>query len=560
MEPGGQRWTRDLPDAAVHGPVTDTAPVWPPCSTAAVLDARGPAPPRRGAAGARRALAPRRPARTRRPRGRPRARGRVRRPRHRAGRAAGRRRPPPAARPRRPAGGPAPGRGVAALPGGRLRRRHRCRRRPGVVAAALGRVAGGPGRGARRRLPGVGRGRAARSPTAPSPARPRATSSCARAACRWSTRTAPRSWPARGVLLDARAGARYRGRPSRSTRGPGTSPGRATPRPPSTSARTAAGCRRDVLAGRYGALGVDPAAASGVGAYCGSGVNATAVVLALEYAGSARPTDPPRCTRAPGRSGPPTPAAPSRPAPRRERPRGSPARPRDVRRVPDVAGSPRFPTMSPRAAVVWTPEFLSYDLGADHPLNPVRLDLTMRLAARARRAGRASSLLEPEPAADEELHRVHVPSYLAAVRRRPRSGDDVGHGLGTDDNPIFVGMHEASALVCGGSLLAAREIAEGRADRAVNIAGGLHHAMRDHAAGVLRLQRLRRRDLLAARPRLRAHRLRRRRRPPRRRRAGRVLRRPPGADDLPAPAPADAVAGHRLAGRVRRGQGGGLRR
>jgi thiosulfate/3-mercaptopyruvate sulfurtransferase len=33
------------------------------------------------------------------------------------------------------------------------------------------------------------------------------------------------------------------GRPNRSTRRPGTSPGRATPRPPSTSARTAAGCR-----------------------------------------------------------------------------------------------------------------------------------------------------------------------------------------------------------------------------------------------------------------------------------------------------------------------------
>ncbi len=36
--------------------------------------------------------------------------------------------------------------------------------------------------------------------------------------------------------------------------------------------------------------------------------------------------------------------------------------------------------MSTRAAVVWTPQFLSYDLGDDHPLDPVRLDLTMRLA------------------------------------------------------------------------------------------------------------------------------------------------------------------------------------
>ena len=138
--------------------------------------------------------------------------------------------------------------------------------------------------------------------------------------------------------------------------------------------------------------------------------------------------------------------------------------------------------MSPRAAVVWTPEFLTYRLSPDHPLNPVRLDLTIRLAGELGVLD-GVDLLEPEPAPDAELHRAHVPSYLEAVRLAPVKGDDPAHGLGTDDNPIFEGMHEASCLVCGGSLLAAREIAEGRADRAVNIAGGLHHAMRDHAAG-----------------------------------------------------------------------------
>ena len=60
------------------------------------------------------------------------------------------------------------------------------------------------------------------------------------------------------------------------------------------------------------------------------------------------------------------------------------------------------------------------------------------------------------PAAEEDLHRAHVPSYLEAVRRAPDTGDDPAHGLGTDDNPVFHGMHEASCLVCGGSLLAAR--------------------------------------------------------------------------------------------------------
>jgi acetoin utilization protein AcuC len=138
--------------------------------------------------------------------------------------------------------------------------------------------------------------------------------------------------------------------------------------------------------------------------------------------------------------------------------------------------------MSPRTSVVWTPEFLSYQLSDDHPLNPVRLDLTMRLAAGLGVLD-GVEVLAPEQASDEDLLRVHVPSYLTAVRSAPHEPFGVGHGLGTDDNPIFLDMHEASALIAGGSLLAAREIAEDRADRAVNLAGGLHHAMADRAAG-----------------------------------------------------------------------------
>ncbi|GAA2798589.1 acetoin utilization protein AcuC [Crossiella cryophila] len=138
--------------------------------------------------------------------------------------------------------------------------------------------------------------------------------------------------------------------------------------------------------------------------------------------------------------------------------------------------------MGDRVAVVWDESFLSYDLGGDHPLNPVRLDLTVRLA-RSLGVLDGVGLHLPVPATDAELERVHEPSYLAAVQAAPTSAWDVGHGLGTPDNPVFEHMHEASALVAGGSLVAARAIAEGRADRAVNLAGGLHHAMAGHAAG-----------------------------------------------------------------------------
>lgn len=138
--------------------------------------------------------------------------------------------------------------------------------------------------------------------------------------------------------------------------------------------------------------------------------------------------------------------------------------------------------MGKPAAVVWDRSFLGYDLGGDHPLNPVRLDLTVRLAT-ALGVLDGVGLREPAAASDEEIELVHKPGYLSAVQAAPTAGWDVGHGLGTADNPVFERMHEASALVVGGSLVAARAIASGEVDRAVNIAGGLHHAMPDSAAG-----------------------------------------------------------------------------
>ncbi|HEX9338880.1 MAG TPA: acetoin utilization protein AcuC [Pseudonocardiaceae bacterium] len=134
------------------------------------------------------------------------------------------------------------------------------------------------------------------------------------------------------------------------------------------------------------------------------------------------------------------------------------------------------------AEVIWDESMLGYDMGDDHPLNPIRLHLTIRLAASLGVLD-GVTFRHPEVAGDELIERVHDADYLAAVRAAPDALADVGHGLGTADNPVFAGMHEASALVVGGSVLAADLIASGQADRAVNIGGGLHHAMPDHAAG-----------------------------------------------------------------------------
>ncbi|NED69623.1 acetoin utilization protein AcuC, partial [Streptomyces sp. SID10244] len=56
-------------------------------------------------------------------------------------------------------------------------------------------------------------------------------------------------------------------------------------------------------------------------------------------------------------------------------------------------------------------------------------------------------------------------------------------GLGDSDNPVFDGMHEAARLLVGGTLAAAQAVASGSVRRAVNIGGGMHHAMKARAAG-----------------------------------------------------------------------------
>jgi acetoin utilization protein AcuC len=141
--------------------------------------------------------------------------------------------------------------------------------------------------------------------------------------------------------------------------------------------------------------------------------------------------------------------------------------------------------MSRSLHVFWDPKLTSYDFGPTHPLNPVRVELTMKLAE-ALGVFEAAEVTRRgfEPASDELLTLVHEPGYLEAVRQVGDTGlPAVDRGLGTPDNPVFLGMHEASAMVAGATVAAARAVWQGEAEHAANVAGGLHHAMRGSASG-----------------------------------------------------------------------------
>lgn len=131
--------------------------------------------------------------------------------------------------------------------------------------------------------------------------------------------------------------------------------------------------------------------------------------------------------------------------------------------------------------MAWSEALTSYNFGPSHPLNPIRLDLTMRLAGEFGVLQRPGiQVVEPVIASDDLIASVHTSEYIAAVR----AGEvDARHGLGSSDNPVFDGMHEASALVAGATVAAARAVWDGHARRGINISGGLHHAMADRASG-----------------------------------------------------------------------------
>jgi acetoin utilization protein AcuC len=139
--------------------------------------------------------------------------------------------------------------------------------------------------------------------------------------------------------------------------------------------------------------------------------------------------------------------------------------------------------------LVDAPSLPAYDLGQDHVFARDRQKPLFDLL-------HASHLVQPadflpvEPATEDELALVHDRAYIAMLHATSQQHVDREllrraplFGLGTADNPIAPGQHEAAAAAAGATLACTRAVLEGRASAAFNSTGGLHHAMPHGAAG-----------------------------------------------------------------------------
>ncbi|HLK57685.1 MAG TPA: acetoin utilization protein AcuC [Chthonomonadaceae bacterium] len=138
-----------------------------------------------------------------------------------------------------------------------------------------------------------------------------------------------------------------------------------------------------------------------------------------------------------------------------------------------------------RPLYFYSQALLGYNMGPQHPMRPERLRMTHALLDAYGLFEHALELAPPELADEEEVEETHSRDFLEALSSLDR-GDSLRnpyrYGLGTGDNPIFPGIYEASLRYTGGSLGAAQAVLDG-ASVAFNMAGGLHHAHYDRAAG-----------------------------------------------------------------------------
>ncbi len=135
------------------------------------------------------------------------------------------------------------------------------------------------------------------------------------------------------------------------------------------------------------------------------------------------------------------------------------------------------------ATILFHDRYLDYDFGPEHPFSPTRQEMVLDLLEAL---GHPLDAVAPPTASREDVRRVHSEAFVKKVEAAsdgtppPQAWD---YGLNTGDVPVFEGMDDAARGLVGGTLHGARLIADGEAQRVLQLGGGLHHAQHGRAAG-----------------------------------------------------------------------------
>ncbi len=167
-------------------------------------------------------------------------------------------------------------------------------------------------------------------------------------------------------------------------------------------------------------------------------------------------------------------------------------------------------SLSGKVRLLFEPSELQYNFGPEHPLQPSRIEALIDLLEETNiwHYAEQQTRLPLRSATFEELNLIHTQDYIHAVQRlsvpeestlsqaerEERAQLALQYGFGDGDTPVLSGMHEVTANIAGGSLVALSAVMglpEGGTfasedERPLHIfhpAGGLHHAWAERASG-----------------------------------------------------------------------------
>src|SRR5579863_3387196 len=163
-----------------------------------------------------------------------------------------------------------------------------------------------------------------------------------------------------------------------------------------------------------------------------------------------------------------------------------------------------------RARLLFDPAELAYDFGPEHPMQAKRIVALMDLLGKSGLWDIANEQtnLPVRAATIEELRLNHTADYIAAVERLSQSEETAAspeqqeerqelimrYGFGEGDTPALPNMHEITARIVGGSLIAVSAVMglpaggtfatpQERPLHVFHPSGGLHHAWAERASG-----------------------------------------------------------------------------
>jgi histone deacetylase 1/2 len=140
-----------------------------------------------------------------------------------------------------------------------------------------------------------------------------------------------------------------------------------------------------------------------------------------------------------------------------------------------------------RIVYFYDEEVGNFYYGPSHPMKPHRIRMAHSLIL-SYGLYEKMRILPPIRATAHDMTRFHTEEYIQFLQLATPDNVQNQNGLFDkfnvgEDSPIFSGLFEFCQLSAGGTLSAARELNSGRADIAINWAGGLHHAKKGEASG-----------------------------------------------------------------------------